>query len=83
MDFIGKALAPDGTAAEETEGTEETELGGDFWDDFLSAPPLPPRPHRCQPPCSAPGACANATSSWFLCPDAAASGRIYLYQKIS
>ena len=42
MDFIGKALAPDGTAAEETEGVEETELGGDFWDDFLSASPLPP-----------------------------------------
>ena len=42
MDFIGKALASDGTAADETESAEETELGGDFWDDFLSASPLPP-----------------------------------------
>ena len=46
MDFIGKALAPDGTAADETEGAEETELGGDFWDDFLSASPFP---HRANP----------------------------------
>ena len=65
MDFIGKALAPDGTAADETEGAEETELGGDFWDDFLSASPLPP-------PLPTPllGVCANPASSGCPCPDA-------------
>ena len=50
MDFIGKALAPDGTADDDADGAEETELGGDFWDDFLSAPPLP----RASPPVPTP-----------------------------
>ena len=66
MDFIGKALAPDGTAADETESAEETELGGDFWDDFLSASPLPP-------PLPTPllgRVCANPASSGCPCPDA-------------
>ena len=60
MDFIGKALASDGAAA------EETELGGDFWDDFLSASPLPP-------PLPTPllgRVCANPASSGCPCPDA-------------
>ena len=81
MDFIGKALAPDGTAAEETEGTEETELGGDFWDDFLSASPRPPSPTVPTPLLgSAPAQTQPRVGVHALtqCVD-----RIYLYQKIS